>query len=343
MRRHLKRGVVLAVTGVGLYVVFPSVLAVLDAWPSLGDVRPWWFVMVAVLQVSSFGCLWLLLRIALRTGHWWPVVGSQLASNGASRVLPGGAVSGGVVQASMLIQAGHRPAAVAGALGSTGLLTTGMLLALPVLVVPAVVAGLPLNHQVRLGLVASLILVVGLVAVGFAVLKWDRVIHATARAAGISLAAVWRRADAHAVADRIVGERDRVAASFSRRWIRALSAAAGNRVLDYATLLAAVHAIGGELRPGLVLLAYVAAAALAMVPITPGGLGVVETGLTAMLVLVGLPSQQALVATLLYRLASYWLPILLGGAAWVVWQLHRRGAPDRSSPRSGDSPAAGGS
>ncbi len=325
MRRYATRIVVLAVTGIGLYIVFPSLLSVLDAWPSLQDVRPWWFGIVGLLQVSSFGCLWLLLRIALRTHTWWDVVGSQLVSNAASRVLPGGAVSGGVVQASMLIQANHRPATVAGALSSSGLLTTGMLLALPVLVVPAVLTGLPLNHELRLGLLASLILVVLLVAVGFAVLKWDPVVHATGRVAGLVVATVRRRTDPATVAARVVQERDRVAASFSGRWIRALSAAAGNRVLDYATLLAAVYAVGGQLRPGLVLLAYVAAAALTMVPITPGGLGVVETGLTGFLVLVGASTQEALVATLLYRLASYWLPVLLGGVAWAVWHAHRRG------------------
>ena len=319
MRRHAKRIAVLTVTGVGLYVVFPAVLGVLDAWPKLRDVRLWWFVVVAALQVASFACLWLLLRIALRTHAWSDVVGSQLVSGAAGRVLPGGALAGGAVQASMLVQVGLRPAVVAGALGASGLLTTGMLLAMPVLVVPAVLAGLPLDSQLRLGLAASLALVVALVGAGFAVLKWDWVVHAAARLAGIAASAVWRRKDSATIAARLVRERDRVASSFSQRWIRALTAAAGNRVLDYATLLAALHAVGGQLRPGLVLLAYVAAAALTMVPITPGGLGVVETGLTGLLVLVGLPAQQALVVTLLYRLASYWLPIVMGGVAWAVW------------------------
>ncbi|NUS49741.1 MAG: hypothetical protein HOQ22_01715, partial [Nocardioidaceae bacterium] len=60
-----KRGVALAVTGVGLYVVAPSLAALLDAFPQLEGVRPRWFVILAVLQLGSLVCLWWLTRIAL--------------------------------------------------------------------------------------------------------------------------------------------------------------------------------------------------------------------------------------------------------------------------------------
>ena len=69
------------------------------------------------------------------------------------------------------------------------------------------------------------------------------------------------------------------------------------------------------------LLAFCASQLLAQVPITPGGLGVVEAGLTGFLVLIGVPASAAAVAVLAYRLVSYWLALPLGGAAWL-W--HRR-------------------
>ena len=74
------------------------------------------------------------------------------------------------------------------------------------------------------------------------------------------------------------------------------------------------------------LLAYVVSLALALVPITPGGLGFVEAGLTSLLVLAGASAQEAVVATLLYRLASFWLPIPLGLVAWGGWRARRRTA-----------------
>ena len=80
-------------------------------------------------------------------------------------------------------------------------------------------------------------------------------------------------------------------------------------MLDYAALVAALTAFGAHARPSEVLLAFVVAQALAMVPITPGGLGFVESGLTALLVVIGIPADTAVIGTLLYRLVSFWLPI----------------------------------
>ena len=64
--RHVRRTALLGVTAVSLYLVAPSLLTVLDAWPQLGDVQPWWFAVVLLLQAASFASLWGLLRIALR-------------------------------------------------------------------------------------------------------------------------------------------------------------------------------------------------------------------------------------------------------------------------------------
>ena len=61
---------------------------------------------------------------------------------------------------------------------------------------------------------------------------------------------------------------------------------------------------------------------LGMVPFTPGGLGFVEAGLTGLLALAGVAAGAAVVATLAYRLASFWLPIPAGPAAY--WLFRRR-------------------
>ena len=117
VRRWGPRGVALALTGIGLYVVAPSLLAMLDAWPRLETVRPGWFVLLAALEVGSFASLWALTHIALsqprharrtrghtaadqstpahagprrrraRSVRWSVVAGSQLVGNAASRVL----------------------------------------------------------------------------------------------------------------------------------------------------------------------------------------------------------------------------------------------------------------
>jgi hypothetical protein len=69
-------------------------------------------------------------------------------------------------------------------------------------------------------------------------------------------------------------------------------------------------------------MAYGAAAVLAMIPITPGGLGFVEAGLTSLLTIAGVPAADALLATLAYRIVSFWLPLALGPIAWTAFQRH---------------------
>jgi amino acid transporter len=63
-------------------------------------------------------------------------------------------------------------------------------------------------------------------------------------------------------------------------------------------------------------------------------LGFVETGLTTLLVLAGASVDQAVVGTLLYRLASFWLPIPIGALAWGGWHASRR----RPRSPAGDEP-----
>jgi uncharacterized membrane protein YbhN (UPF0104 family) len=62
----------------------------------------------------------------------------------------------------------------------------------------------------------------------------------------------------------------------------------------------------------------------------------VEASLGSLLVLAGVPSSSAFVATLGYRLFAYWLPVLAGGPAYLMFR-HRYGATWRqSSPHQTD-------
>src|SRR5262249_58578002 len=88
---------------------------------------------------------------------------------------------------------------------------------------------------------------------------------------------------------------------------------------DYGVLVVALAAVGDHTRLSLILLAYFVAQLLAQIPLTPGGLGFVEAGLTGTLAIVGVSAGDALVATLAYRLVSYWLPIPIGGVAHLLF------------------------
>ncbi len=87
------------------------------------------------------------------------------------------------------------------------------------------------------------------------------------------------------------------------------------------------------------LLAYAAAGIIALVPVTPGGLGIVEASLSGLLILAGVHPGDAFLATLAYRVASYWLPLFAGPPAYLLFR-HRNGrpAPQRATPAADTQP-----
>ena len=137
------------------------------------------------------------------------------------------------------------------------------------------------------------------------------------------------------LADRLVDERNTMARTLGQHWRRAVLLSVGRVAFDYLALLAAVAAVGAHPNPSLIVVAYVSSVVLALIPITPGGLGFVEAGLTGVLTLAGIPASAAVLATLLYRLAEYWLPMVMGPFAYVVFRLSRRRGPTESEQTAG--------
>ena len=330
-RHRLRRTVFwLILTGVSLYLVAPSVLEVAGSWRDLDQLAPWWFAAMAALQAFALVSLWELQRLAMHVRPWRPVIASQLAGNALAKVAPGGGAMGAALQYRMLVQAGvDRARAVAG-LTAANLLTFAVVLALPVLAVPAIVRGVVPRSLLEAAL-AGIAVFATLFALSALLLARDRALEWV----GCIVQRVRNRLRRRStpltgLPQRLVHERNRILATLGPRWKRALAATVGRWAFDYATLLAALAAVGSTPRPTLVLLAFCAAQLLAQVPITPGGLGFVEAGLTATLALAGVAAGDALLATFAYRLFSYWLPLPLGllGAT-----LHRRAAaPEAIAP-----------
>jgi uncharacterized protein (TIRG00374 family) len=161
-----------------------------------------------------------------------------------------------------------------------------------------------------------------LVAAGTAAILYDRPLAAVGRAAQNLRNRVKRSSPPRTdLPQRLLRERNEVREVLGANWWEALLFSAGRWVLDYLTLLAALTAVHASPRPSTVLLAFCAAQFLGTLPLTPGGLGFVEAGLTGTLVLAGVGTGAAVVATLAYRMVSFWLPIPAGAIAAVI---HRR-------------------
>jgi len=332
-----KRAAVVLVAGVSIYLVFPTITEVFASWPRLSTLDPKWFGLAVAAEIGHFACTFALQRLALRTKAWFPVVTSQLAGNAITLIVPGGAAVGAAVQFRMLAASGRDTSSTVGGLAAFSLLGVGGLLALPVFALPVILFGAPTSR----GLVNAAILgAVGFVvfaALGAVILAYDAPLRWIGRVAQRLRNAIFRKRPPLTGLDQsLLDQRNDIRAVLGAQWWQALLLSAGRLAFDYLCLLFALRATGSHPRPSLILVAYAVAGVVGMIPATPGGLGLVEASLTGLLVLAEVNSSQAVLATLTYRLASYWAPLLAGPIAYGLFRLRYRSRP---SPQADLPPA----
>jgi hypothetical protein len=334
-RSIAKKTAALVLAGITIYLFFPSLVAVFSSFPKLTSLDPIWFTLALGLEVAHFACTFALQRIALRTTAWYSVATSSLAGNAISLVVPGGAAVGAATQFRMLAAAGNDTATTVGGLTVFSLLQIGGLLALPIFVLPAILAGTPIAHGLEYTALLGLVAFVLFAGFGAAVLVLDGPICWIGHVVQVARNRFRRTSVPMTdLPERLLSERNRIRDVLGKHWKAATLLSSGRLLLDFGCLLASIKATGASPNPSLVLLAYSVAKILQLIPITPGGLGLVEAGLTGLLILGGLSSGAAVIATLAYRIISYWLPIFAGPFAYVAFR-SRYGPPGRNHGGSG--------
>jgi uncharacterized protein (TIRG00374 family) len=321
----VRRVVALAVAAVVLYGVAPAILEVLGAYGRLRDVDPGWWIAVVFTSAAATWCMCALQRLALNRAPWFPVATSQLAGAAFSKVVPGGSAAAAALQARMLAQAGLSPAAVGTGLTAGALLLLCALAGLPLLALPALLFGRRIPDGLLETGAVGLGVFLALFGIGALLLVNDRVLTAVARTLQAAERRLSRwRAASDELPERLFHQRDLLRSSLGAAWPQAVATAAGRWIFDFLCLYAALLAVGARPPLYVAVLSYSAAQLLGQIPLTPGGLGVVEAGLAGTLTLASVPAASAALATLAYRLVSYWLPMPVGLVAWL-WHRKRYG------------------
>lgn len=96
-----------------------------------------------------------------------------------------------------------------------------------------------------------------------------------------------------------------------------------NWLADAASLWVFLVAFGAGVSPVHALVAFGVANVVATIPITPGGIGVVETSMALALIAFGAPSGAAFLGVAAYRIVHYWLPIPGGALAFAALKWSR--------------------
>jgi uncharacterized protein (TIRG00374 family) len=341
VRRLARRGVPWILTGGIIYLLAPSILGVLAASNQLVEIDWWWLLALVVAQVLVLYLTWVLQRLLIhdeqgRSPSMPLLASSQLVGNAVATAAPLGGAAGTAAQVRVLAKRGVDPRRATSGILTFSLLQVASVGALavlgPIMVIFGIAVPATLAKTALLGCAALVLITVFMVLL----LRTDHAVDWVGAVAGI---VVPRQKKRIIVTLRRERRHLRRALSGRGRAPQVLGVALARSIADYLCLLAAVAAVTSTPNPALVLLAFVAAAVLRMLPLTPGGLGPVEAVLIPLLAAAGLTKSGAVLATLAYRMASLWLPLLF--AAPAAWWLRRNG-DEHAMVRAGRAPVASG-
>jgi putative heme transporter len=323
--------VVLVVAFVAIHFGLPRVAGLGRALHLLAHVKFRWMFLAVGLEIGSILAYTQLTKAVLPRGEaprLFTLLRVQLSTLAVSRLVPGGTAAGGALGYRLLTRAGVPGTDAAFALATQGI---GSAVVLNVLLLAGLVVSIPIRGvQPLYGTAAVLgVLLVG----GFSVLvvllvrgeeRAGRIMRAVARK--IPLLDEKR---VHEVTDRLA-RRLQVLAGDRELVRRAVFWATANWLLDAASLWVFVGAFGKWVPIDGLLISFGLANVLAAIPVTPSGLVVVDVVLVSTLTGFGTPHDIAIVGVLVYRLVSFWLPIPLGGLAYLSLQAEPGGGGRRA-------------
>ena len=296
------------------YLLLPRLVEARAEVPLLTAMSAVLLVPALVLQAASLTAYTCLTQVILRGGPSLPF-GTQLRIDltgyGTSHVVPGGGATAAALRYRLMAVRGV-PKDVAASLAAvqTVLAVLGLLV---VATVGQVLTALRIGvNPLTLGLVVAVL--VALTAGGSFIAHEPPTVR-TASAWGRRVARVTRQSRAV------------LRAAPTRR--RGLAWSVTNWLLDAACLWVCLAAYGEVMSPELVLSAYGVAGLVGLVPVTPGGLGVVEGTLVPALVVLGGASGPVVLGVLTWRLLQFWLPVPVAAVAWLSlrWDARMMAAP----------------
>ena len=287
------------------YFVLPQLADVSSSWHALQSAQWVWLpVIIAFSAVTYLASAAALIGAVPGPVPFWPTTLTQAASSFVNRVSPAN-VGGMALNARFLQKSGVSPGAGVAAVGVNALM--GAIAHLILLVIFFALAGHQLAHAFKLPPASKLLLILAILAalVG--------IVLATRRGRRLAATRLLPALRSAAVSLRTVAVSP----------VKLTLLVGGSALITLAYiggLVASVEAFGGGAGIVAIGAVYLGAAAIAAASPTPGGLGAIEAALVAGLTGIGVPPGPAVSAVLTYRLATYWLPVIPGWAAWRLLQ-----------------------
>jgi putative heme transporter len=331
-QRRMLGGVATAIVVGAVFVfVLPRIADYRDVWDVIKGLS--WqdgllLLGATVLNIATFPPPWMVVLPGL--GFRQALVLTQ-ASTALSMISPAGAAVGMAGSYSMLRSWGFGAGSVALAVAVTGIWNQFANLAFPIVGL-ALLTGIDEEHPAlrTAALIGLSVLVVAIAAFAFALSKPRRARRIGDLAArGTSrVLRLLRREPVGWGGDELAAFRGRALGLLRRRWHVLTAATLVGHLTVFLLLLVCLRAVGVSAVEVSWIEAFAAWALiriLGALPLTPGGVGIVELGLSGALVAFGASNADAVAATLLYRSLTVLPTLALGLLAAVTWRSHHPG------------------
>lgn len=300
------------------FFVLPLIPGFREAIADLNQIDPYLLIVGLGLQGFSLLAYTLLTRAALvEHGDEIGVLRLfriQLSTKALGNIVPGGSAASTALGYRLITMCKVPKADAAFALATAGI---GSAVVLNVILWLGLIVSIPVRGVNPLYGTAA---IVGVLLMSFAAFLIFGLVEGQGRSERLVRAIARRlRFDDERAADVLehLGRRIEWLATERRLLWRVVGWSAVNWLLDMASLWVFVRAFGGTLDFDALIVAFGIANVFSVIPITPGGLGIVEGVYIPMLVGFGLSQRTATVGVISYRVAQYWLPILVGWLAYL--------------------------
>lgn len=319
----------LAVVVATFVFILPQVADYREVWAVLTGLSALWIIALCVatlVNLSTFAPPWMAALPGL--GYRHAFVMSQ-ASTALSLVVPGGAAVGMAGSYGMLRSWGLHAVSVARAVTLTGVWNQLATFLFPVLGVALLAGGT--QTQPLLGLMAVVGAgVFGVLVTGLVLILWrDRLARdlgdVAARVVSWVKARFRRPPSAWGGASFVRFRHDTVGL-LRRRWHWLTVATLAGHLTVFVVLVVSLRALGidsGQVSLAEAFAAWSLVRVLGALPLTPGGIGVIELGLTGLLVGFGGRNVAVVAAVLLYRFLTVVPTLALGLLGAATWKRHR--------------------
>lgn len=324
--------VTLAVAVIVIVYAFalPRIAEFGDVWSWIGQMTWLEVSTLVLLGFWNIATYWILEVASLPGLSYWRASKVVLVSTSIANTIPGGGAFGLGVSTAMYRSYGYKNSQIATALVTQGVWNNFVKLGMPIVALALLAFGGEASPALIVASLVGLAMLLVAVTVLWLVLRSERSARGVARKIGGAVGFVRRlvkKAPAENVEASVLTFRSQVIGLVKERWLHLTVAALVSHVTLYVVLLVSLRHVGvseDAVSWIQVLAAFAFVRLISALPITPGGLGVVELGLTAALVSAGGNEAKIVAAVLVFRALTFVLPIPLGGIGYLAWQRGRK-------------------